>query len=875
MALAPGTRLGPYAITAPIGAGGMGEVYKATDARLDRTVAVKVLPEHVASDPDLKQRFEREAKTLAALSHPNICPVFDVGSQEGIDFLVMEYLEGETLEQRLTKGALPLDQALQIGIQIADGLAAAHRAGIIHRDLKPGNVILTKSGAKLLDFGLAKSGAPAVAGNLSMLPTTPPNLTAQGAILGTFQYMAPEQLEGKDADARTDIFAFGSTLYEMLTGRKAVDGQSQANLIGAILKDTPAPVSATQPLATVSLDRLVAQCLAKDPDDRWQSARDVMLQLKAILGGADVTSTTSSTVPPRHRQVLPWVAAVVGILVGFAGVAGWYHQPPAPSRNALQFAIDIPAASGNATGLFAVSPDGERLVFEASSLGTRSLLVREFNSLAAQPLPGTEGTGALNPFWSPDGRSIGFFAGGKLKVINVSGGQPRTLADAPDSNGGSWSPGGTILFGKVAGPLYRISEGGGQPVAVTALDQARLETGHIRPHFLPDGRRFMFLATNSNRELNAAYIGSLDSTDRRRLDGVASSAAFVPAGYLVFARAGMLMARRFDVDRIEGIGEPVPLGEVRQTPNGAAAFSVSRAGILSFQPPASSDTQLVWLTRDGKDVGTFPPRSGIHTLSPAPDHERAVVEELSTTDLWVLDGRRGTASRFTTDPGADAHPVWSPDGQQIAFSSGFAAGRSTLMTRVASGVAEAEAVLQTPTYKQVTDWSPDGRTLIFEEQSHEMGWNVGVVAVQGDRTPRLVVQSRFQERMGTLSPDGRYLAFTSDETGRTEVYVVTFPDVSDKWTISTGGGTAPRWGRDGNELFFVNSAGALMSAPVSRAPRFEVGVPQRLFDLQAVPSDGFTYAPSSDSQRFLVARLTESASTPITVVVNWPALLNK
>jgi len=869
MTLTVGSRLGPYEILSPLGAGGMGEVYKGRDTRLDRTVAIKVLPEPLASDSQFRERFEREARLVGSLNHPHICTLHDVGRHGEFDFLIMEYLEGHTLQDRLSGGALPLAEALKLGIQIADALAAAHRAGVIHRDLKPGNIMLTKAGAKLLDFGLAKTDAPGVAGSLSMMPTTPPGLTVQGTILGTFQYMAPEQLEGKEADARTDIFAFGTVLYEMLTGRKAFEGQSHASLIGAILKDTPPRISTLRPDAPPALDGVIAGCLAKNPDDRWHAARDVLLQLRAI---ADAPAEATVRRPPptwRLSGWLAWAAALLGVLIGAVAFATRYLEPADPEPAAIQFAIDTPGPIAQG---FAISPDGRRLVFDVVSPGADPLWMHSFDSSASQPLPGTES--GLNPFWSPDGRSIGFFAEGKLKIIDVAGGPPRVIAEGDGSGGASWSRDGVIVFGSSVGPLYRISDTGGTPTPATVLEQGAGQTRHLRPSFLPDGRHFIFLATSRAGAGNGTFVASLDSAERSRVDGIASSAAYAPPGYLLFARGGLLMAQPFDPDRRQLSGEPMPLGEVRQNRvTGFAAFSISQTGILARLESESSETQLTWVTRDGKGVNGFPPHVGLHSFGLAPDQERTVVEDVSG-DLWLLDARRGTVTRFTTDPGFEVHPAWSPDGRRVAFTGGLAGeGERALMLKVASGVSETEVLLKTPTATQLTDWSVDGRTLVFEQQTRETGWDLGVVDVDGDRTPRLVVRSRFQERMGTLSPDGRHLAYVSDEAGRPGIYVVAFPDMSEKWTVSTDGGTAPRWSRNGTELFFVNQAGMLTSVPVSRGPRLEFGTPRPMFELRGIATDGFNYAVSADGQRFLVARATDTAPTPITVVVNWPALL--
>jgi serine/threonine protein kinase len=503
MTLTSGSRLGPYEIVSAVGAGGMGEVYKARDTRLDRTVAIKVLPAHVASDPDVRQRFEREARAVAALNHPHICTLHDIGTQDGTDFLVMEYLEGETLADRLTKSALPLDQALRYGIEIADALDKAHRAGIIHRDLKPGNIMLTKGGAKLLDFGLAKTGAATVAGTgLSMLPTTPPNLTARGTILGTFQYMAPEQLEGLEADIRTDIFAFGAVLYEMLTGKKAFEGKSQASLIAAILDRDPPPISTVQPVTPRALDRMVSTCLAKDKDDRWQSSRDLLRELKWIAEGTSSASANAAArLPPwRHSLVLLALGLTLGGILAGAGV--WLAVRPARIETATsRFVMPAPekVTFGTSTNSMsqALSRDGRYLVFVGSNAdGTSRLWLRPLDSLTARVLPGTEG--ASSPFWSPDNRSVGFFSGGKLKKIDMSGGPAQTLADAPSQVGGTWNPDGVILFApSAADALYRVSSGGGAAMPVTDLDESLREVRHAWPFFLPDGRHFLFLGACS------------------------------------------------------------------------------------------------------------------------------------------------------------------------------------------------------------------------------------------------------------------------------------------------------------------------------------------------------------------------------------------
>src|SRR5262245_44274748 len=550
MSLGPGTRLGPYEIVAPLGAGGMGEVYKAKDTRLDRAVAVKVLPSHVSSDPALRERFEREARTIGALNHPHICTLHDVGHQDGIDFLVLEHLEGQTLVERLTKGALPIDQALQIAIHIADALDKAHRAGIVHRDLKPGNIMLTKSGAKLLDFGLAKvTPAVVAASGLSMAPTGPSPVTMQGTILGTLHYMAPEQIEGQEADARTDIFAFGAMLHEMVTGRKAFAGKTQASLIGAILKDEPPPPSTLQPITPPTLDRLIATCLSKDPDDRWQTARDLLRELRWIAEGrATALPVVARAGPRRERLALLFVSAVLIVVSALAGVL-WAERVPAPAPRLVRFDIITPLSSDPSS--FALSPDGRQLVFAALSDGATKLWVRSLDATTPRSIAGTDG--ASYPFWSPDSRSIAFFADGKLKRIDVSGGTPQVLADAPGGRGGTWNDDGLILFTPSqqqvdpTSVITRVSASGGSVTPVTHLAPGK--GSHRWPQFLPDGRRFLFLSALGRADANGVYLGSLDGREPIRLMAADSAALFAPPKTLLVVRQGVLRAIPFDPDR--------------------------------------------------------------------------------------------------------------------------------------------------------------------------------------------------------------------------------------------------------------------------------------------------------------------------------------
>ena len=569
MGLSTGTRLGPYEIASAVGAGGMGEVYRARDTRLDRTVAIKVLPQHLADTPEARQRFEREARAVSALNHPHICTLHDVGSQDGTEFLVMEYLEGETLAARLEKGPLPLEQVLKLGVEISDALDKAHRQGIIHRDLKPGNIMLTKSGAKLLDFGLAKAALPlASVATLTAAVTRTTPVTQQGTIVGTFQYMSPEQVEGKEVDARSDIFSFGAVLYEMVTGQRAFQGKSQLSVASAILEKEPAPISTAKPMTPPMMERAVNRCLAKEPDDRWQTARDLELELKWIAGSGSQSAVAAPVIARNKiRELVAWIVAGVCALAAVTfGVLHWSHTPEKPRvvRSYVKATLSSGFLfSGQVSG-FALSPDGLRLAYVAlNANGKGGLWVRPLDSLQAQPLAGTDD--ASYPFWSPDSRTIGFFAGGKLKRIEASGGPPLTLCDAPLPRGGSWSQAEEILFApNLNAPLFRVPASGGTATPVTSLDAAKGEVTHRWPQFLPDGRHFLYLAGSpyglKENPMNSVVVGSLDSKERKLLMHTHSSATYA-SGHILFLRQNTLMAQPFDAKRLEFTGEAFPVAD--------------------------------------------------------------------------------------------------------------------------------------------------------------------------------------------------------------------------------------------------------------------------------------------------------------------------
>ncbi len=940
------TRLGPYEIVAPLGQGGMGEVYKARDTRLDRTVAIKVLPAALAADPQFRERFDREARAIAALNHPHICTLYDIGeapnpqsqipNPEKVQFLVMEYLEGETLARRLENGPLPLDQALTMAIQIADALATAHGVGITHRDLKPGNVMLTKSGAKLLDFGLAKTtgGAQGVgrvlgtAGEPSpkdpayvptVLPTTPPNLTAEGTILGTFQYMAPEQLEGKDADARTDIFAFGAVVYEMVTGRKAFEGKSQASLISAIMSSDPPPMASLQPLAPVSLNRVVKKCLAKEPEKRWQSASDLHDELKwiadagsqAAAGAPGTQLATGATTSTRSRlgtrERLGWVLLSIALaLMALGAGAQNYFRRPTTNNSRVEFAVSAPEKTTFAGAGFAayipspsVSPDGHRLAFVVvGPSGTPSLWVRALDSSNAQALPGTEG--ASYPFWSPNGRFIGFFAQGKLKKIDLSGGAPQTLCDvgggggrAGVEGGGTWNRDDVIAFApSIVSPLFRVSATGGQPTALTALDSSRQETAHLWPYFLPDGRHFLYLVRSAMQGTSGIFVGSIDAKETKRLVSADSAAVYAPQGYLLFLTGTDLMAQPFNADRLETTGAPVRVAEGIQfnlVVNNYGAFSVSQNDTLVYRTgPGAPESQLVWLDRMGKQLGQVGAQATLLVPSLSPDESKVAVT--IANDVWVLDVVRNTSSRLTFD-GTAVIPIWSPDGGHILYRS-QRASPGDLYQKLSTGTGTEEALSKSNTQKSPTDWSLDGRFIVYETQDPKTNVDIWALPTSGDRPstssgrpepaegrkPFPLLQTESNEQQARISPDGRWIAYTSDETGKPEIYVQSFPAAGGKWQISTAGGADARWRRDGKELFFISTDRKLMAVDVKADATIQAGLPHELFDARV---SGLTdvrthYAVSRDGQRFLVNRLSEGdASSPITVVLNWTAGLKK
>jgi len=891
MSLTSGTKLGPYEIQDKLGAGGMGEVYRARDMRLDRTVAVKVLPSHLASNPDLKARFQREARAISALQHPHICVLHDVGSQDDVDYLVMEFLEGETLAERLRKGALPLDQFVKIGVQITGALDKAHRAGIVHRDLKPGNIMLTKSGAKLLDFGLAKpvtmtaagssNSTPLLSAALTISSPSPQNspLTSAGSIVGTMQYMAPEQLQGKEADARTDIFAFGAVLYEMATGQRAFSGKSQLSVATAILENDPAPVSSVQPSMPAALDAIVTTCLAKDPEERFASAHDVSIALKWVAEASVAPVSPPADVggrrPPLHKTVWALAAAILllqaAILVSFWRLR---NQPQAGVVRSFLIPPDKADPNGRA-GYSTMSPDGTRWALVApDAAGASVLWVRPLDSLTAQALAGTED--ALDPLWSPDSHSLAFFAQGKLKRVDASGGPTQTICDAPVGRGGSWNQEGTILFKLAGSPtLLRVQAQGGTPVAASELDASQQEDSHNWPWFLPDGKHYIFLVHSSTPEHTGIALGSLDSKQHRFLFGNDSNAVYA-SGYLVFVSGGYLLAQKFDLGRLELVGEAVRIAEQVSASihNFHGTFAVSQTGTLLYFRGAGGGSQLTLRDRSGKPLGVAGPPARYIWPRVSPDGKQLAVgieDAAGKSDIWLLNFERGTRTRLTFDSGYAEDPTWAPDGTRIYYAS-RRSGQLHIYAKLANGAGTEETILNTPGLAEIPiDISSDGRYLAYQRtEGAQRG--IWILPLFGDRKPFPLVQNNFVSVVPKFSPDGRFVAYLGTETGNYEVYITPFPGGGAKWQVSEHGGNVPVWRGDGRELYY-QSGNDLVAVEVREAGSgVELGNPKRLFSITPVTGpDGPYELLARDGSKFLINASPElSTPDPPVLITNWP-----
>ncbi len=901
--LASGTKIGPYEILSPLGAGGMGEVYRARDTRLGRDVAIKVLPAHLSSNPDLKQRMEREARAISSLNHPHICTLHDVGSQDGVDFLVMEHLEGETLADRLHRGPMPLPEILKIAIQVADALDKAHARGIVHRDLKPGNIMLVSNGAKLMDFGLAKPSPAATSAAAALVtpatptisvaalsgPSTP--LTQKGTIVGTFQYMAPEVLQGVDADARADIFSFGCVLYEMVAGRRAFEGKSQFSVLGAILDHEPERLTTVKPASPVRLDETVRRCLAKDPAQRYGCMHDVRIQLETLAeSGVQPEVAAPASQPAGTPSRLPWLVAAVAIVVAVAIAAAYFFQSPKPAIAIRSSILPPPGASFvsmlPSSGPPVISPDGSKLTFTArDDKGKVLLYVRELTSLTPRALPGTED--ATYPFWSPDSRQIGFFAAGKLKKISSDGGPPQPLCDAVSARGGAWSKDGTILFTpNTNDALFRVSAGGGNPQAATKLDPSRAENSDRWPQFLPDGKHFLYWARSSGgAQQSLIYVGQLGSLQAKPLMNN-DSIAFYASGHLLFLRDQTLMAQPFNPARLELSGEPTPIAE-QVGMNGATArplFSASENGTLVIQTGGTNDAwDLFWWERDGKRIGALAKPDRFITPALSPDGTRVAVMIFTGAqgvgDIWVFDLARGTDTRLTFGPANQSTPVWMPDGKTILYSSSQK-GLPHIYSKSADGSGAEKVLLEDPdAVEQPDSVSPDGRYLVYDRKvpKTEPGFHLWVLPLSGDGKPFSIVQTSFEDRHGMVSPDGKWMAYENNASGQREIYITAFPGGGAKWQVSTNGGIIPKWRKDGKELFFLDATDNIDAVDVSSSgDAVHLGVPHILFQVIGIQREYGPYDVTADGKKFLTnSGSLKEGSAPLTMVQNWPSELKK
>ena len=871
MELAPGTELGHYKLVRLIGAGGMGEVYQATDTRLDRTVAIKVLPSHVADNLQARERFEREARTISQLNHPHICTLYDVGQENGVDFLVMEHIEGETLAERLEKGALPLDQALERGIEIADALDKAHRSGIVHRDLKPGNIMLTKSGAKLLDFGLAKlMPEPS---KLDPDAATATKMTREGTIIGTLQYMAPEQVEGKNADARTDIFALGSVLVEMVTGRRAFEGESQASLIGGILKDEPPSISAAPP----AVDHVVRTCLAKDPDERWQSATDLTRQLKWIAG----EGSTELPATKAHSKPALWIAAAIVVGALLAGIGIWALAPARPSEPTRRVSINLPAdapAAEHVRGRLALSPDGSRLAYVggAGSRGQQRIYVRSLDRLDVTPLPGTDGV--ASPFFSPDGEWIGFFDNfrGKLKKISVRGGPTTTVCETGPTWGASWSSDHAIIFATDSGDgvgLVRVPASGGEPEALTI--PAENEAVHGQPEVLPNGKAVLFsISATRGVEPNRIAALSLESGEYHTVLEGGYSPHYAPSGHLLYVVGKTLMAAPFDLENLETAGPGVPVLEgvsATQAYNGFASFRVSRDGSLAYFPSMANLATLVWVDRDGREAERLAeePLETPTGFQISPDGRRLAL--VSEGDIWIyrLDGHPPTR---LTSSGTDDKPFWIQNGSRIAFSSSRTGGMAMDLFSLPSdgSSSEPELLLKSPHSKYLRAWSHRTEELIFDLGAPS---DIAAVPIHGERDVRVVVQGDGTQALSAISEDGRWLAYISPINGRYEVWVRPYPGPGAPTRISPSGGIQPVWGPGDEELYYLEGGNKLMAVKTLLEPELRFERPKTLFESQYSHNIGNapTYDVGPDGRFLMIKPLTEEglARRELILVQNW------
>ena len=892
MTLPSGKKLGPYEIQASLGAGGMGEVYRARDTRLDRTVAIKILPSHLSENSEAKHRFEREARTISSLNHPNICTLHDVGHQDGIDYLVMEYIEGETLADRLRRGPLPVEQVLKYGIEICEGLEKAHRSGVVHRDLKPGNIMLTKAGAKLMDFGLAKAVASEASSSLTATLSTPREshpLTAQGAVLGTFQYMAPEQVEGKEADARSDIFALGAVLYEMVTGKRAFAGKTAASAMAAVLEREPPPISSIQPMTPPGFERLVKTCLDKDPEERWQTAHDVKLQLKqitegglqgAILPSIAVASDSQKKRPGYRRWALLTLAIAAAVAIG-------YFARKAPETPTLWGGLNIAGTLGE-EGSFVLSPDGSKLAYVgADSQGRLLLWVRKLDSPKGLPLDGTEGI--EYPFWSADGRSLGFFAEGKLKRIDADGQNLQVICDAPNGRGGAWNRDGMIVFAPNAvGGLSKVNAAGGMPIPVTHADSS---FNHRFPYFLPDGRHFLFTVSFSKNGEDGTYVGSLDSPDIKRIIAGGSSDAIYASGYLLLVRDGKLLAQPFDAHGLRTTAEPFLVSDsVRWAfDRRVADFSAADNGILVFLSTIGNGQRLVWFDRDGKEQGVAVPdignpTSGLMAGTLSPDGQRVAITRARGpgSDIWIysLETSLGTRLTFTDD--FNESPVWSSDDKDIVFTRNFL-DHYELRLKSVTGAGEEQVLVKSPGNILASSWSHDGRYLFYSADVFGTNGKVqgmGLALNAPGRESTKVTDSAGDTIAGSFSPDDKWLAYLSDETGRLEVYATTFPSHLGKWQLSTNGvdgNLGVIWVGKGpeTEVIFRDMQSRLISVPVrEEGNSLSQGAPQVLLGGRTLASSRFINV-TRDGKRILLGLPPENASTPLTLVLNWTENLRR